>query len=117
MVRVASSRSGTGLTVQQAGKGLLLIVGQKLELFEQHHDFGLAARQSVHSAGMDGADLVCCHGCEQCLDAEATKHRSRISKRFPHYARSSTIRALLAIDATSSATSAACILAGLHGLA
>ena len=117
MVRVASSRSGTGLTVQQAGKGLLLLVGQKLELFEQHHDFGLAARHSVHGAGINGADFVRCHGCEQCLDAKATKHRSRISKSLAHYARSSTIRALHAIDATSSATSAACILAGLHGLA
>jgi len=88
-----------------------------LKLFEQHHDFGLAARQSVHNAGIDGADFVCCYGCEQCLDAKATKHRSRISKSLAHYARSSTIRALLAIDATGSATLTARILAGLHGLA
>jgi len=88
-----------------------------LKLFEQLRDMSLAARQSVHSAGIDGVDFVCCDGCEQRLDAEATKHRSRISKSLPHYARSSTIRALLAIDATGSATSTARILAGLHGLA
>jgi hypothetical protein len=49
--------------------------------------------------------------------ADATEHRSRISKRFPHDARSFTIGALLAIDATAPATSTARILAGLHGLA